>query len=59
MIIFSTTGSDAATLNTADIALLVVSGARGGNCGIAYVNGYQHGVNVGWIAKNCHQVLLQ
>ena len=51
------TGNEANTLNTADIVLLVLSGARGGNCGIAYTNGYQHGVNMGWIAKNCHQAV--
>ncbi len=37
-------GSDAGTRNSADIALLIISGARGGNCGIAYTNGYQHRV---------------
>ena len=34
-------GSDDAILNTADVAILVISGPRGGACGIAYVNGYQ------------------
>ena len=52
-----TTGDEEDTLNTADVVLLVLSGSRGGNCGIAYTNGYQHGVNMGWIAKNCHQAV--
>ena len=34
-------GSDDDILNTADVAILVISGPRGGACGIAYVNGYQ------------------
>ena len=52
-----TAGSEEDTRNTADIVLLILSGARGGNCGIAYTNGYQHGTNFGWIAKNCHQAV--
>ena len=47
-------GTEDFTLNTADVAILLVSQPRGGGCGQAFANGYQHGSNFGWVAKNCH-----
>ena len=47
-------GTEDLTLNTADVAILLVSRPLGGGCGQAYANGYQHGTNFGWVAKNCH-----
>ena len=49
--------SDAAVRNSADVALLVVSGSIGGSCGIAYVNGFKHGITLGWVAKNCQRIV--
>ena len=48
-----TLASDARVRNSADVALLVVSGSIGGSCGIAFVNGFKHGITLGWVAKNC------
>ena len=48
-----TLASDALVRNSADVALLVVSGSIGGSCGIAFVNGFKHGITLGWVAKNC------
>jgi hypothetical protein len=46
-----------ATLNTADAAILVLSGPIQDVCGIAYVNGYEHGFTFGWVGKNCQTVV--
>ena len=50
-------GSDSLARNSADVALLVVSGSIGGSCGIAFVNGYKHGITLGWVAKNCQRIV--
>ena len=49
--------SDSQVLNSADVALLVVSGSIAGSCGIAFVNGFKHGITLGWVAKNCQRIV--
>ncbi len=41
------------TKNSADLAMLVLSGPRGGACGVAYINGYRTGWTVSWVGKGC------
>jgi hypothetical protein len=46
-----------ATKNTADLALLMISGATSGVCGIAYLNAYRNGYAYGWVGKGCQTIV--
>jgi hypothetical protein len=46
-----------ATKNTADLALLMISGATSRVCGIAYLNAYRNGYAFGWVGKGCQNTV--
>ena len=49
--------NESATLNSADIAILLLSSSKSGVCGVAYVDGFAHGATFGWVGKGCQNTV--